>query len=59
MLISTPIAAAFMIHPVPPDDISGSAIPFVGIDAVTTAILIAACNPIIAVIPNATSFPNK
>ena len=51
MEISSPIQKAVNTQPVPPEDISGRAIPFVGAVPVTTAIFINACRPIVAIMP--------
>lgn len=51
MDISSPIQKAVNTQPVPPEDISGRAIPFVGTVPVTTAIFIRACRPMVTSTP--------
>ena len=59
MLRSTPILAIKKANDDPPALIKGRGKPVAGIEEVTTAMLIAACNPITAVIPDARRQPNK
>ena len=55
MLATIPKLNAVKIHPVPPREISGNAIPLVGAKPVTTAALIKACMVTVSVKPMAIS----
>ena len=55
MLATIPKLNAVKIHPVPPREINGSAIPLVGAKPVTTAALINACMVTVSVKPMAIS----
>src|SRR5690606_19656104 len=58
-LYSSPSAPQVMISPDPPALTSGSANPLVGTLTVATAMLIAACRPVIDATPNASIRPNE
>jgi len=58
MFNKIPILASVTNTDVPPEEISGSGIPFVGSSESTTLILKNACNTIVVVMPKATNHAN-